>query len=223
MTPTESPAPHPESDSLESALQGLAIELTAQQLKQLESYLHLLWDWNSKINLTRHTTYDLFARRDLLDAYQLVRHLAEQEDVLDMGSGGGVPGIVVAILRPDLAVQVCDSVAKKSRVLENIVKTLKLPVVVHHCRAQDVLEDLRFHSLVSRAVGSLTQQLNWLQDCWHGLDRLLAIKGPKWVEERGEARHRGLLHNIELRKVDSYLMPGTPNESVILQLRRVTH
>jgi hypothetical protein len=56
---------------------------------------------------------------------------------------------------------------------------------------------------------------------WHTFGRLLAIKGPKWVEERAEARHLGLLKNIELRKADSYLMPDTTSDSVILSLRRL--
>ncbi len=49
---------------------------------------------------------------------------------------------------------------------------------------------------------------------------MLAIKGPKWVEERGEARHRGLLKEVRLRKLASYPMPGTESSSVILELRR---
>jgi 16S rRNA (guanine527-N7)-methyltransferase len=83
-----------------------------------------------------------------------------------------------------------------------------------------VLEDLRFASLVTRAVGSLSQLTGWLKDYWHCFDRLLAIKGPRWVEERGQARHVGLLNGIELRKLTSYQMPGTESESVILQLWR---
>ena len=87
-------------------------------------------------------------------------------------------------------------------------------------RVQDVLEEWRYDTLVTRAVGSLAQLAGWLKDYWHGFDRLLAIKGPRWVEERGEARHRGLLNGIELRKLASYTMPGTESESVVLQIRR---
>lgn len=206
--------------TLADALAGSSIEVTEEQHQQLEAYCRELWEWNSKINLTRHTTFQLFVDRDLLDAVRLAEHLEPNEEVLDVGTGGGVPGLLLAILRPDLTVHVCDSVAKKARVVEEIVKKLDLPVVVHATRAQDILEDFRFHSLVARAVGSLAKLLKWLEDQWLSFDRLLAIKGPRWTEERGEARHKGLLANVELRKLAGYTMPGRDSESVILQVNR---
>lgn len=217
---SEEPQSEEDVGTLQAALEQSEIQVTEEQMHKLEAYCRCLWEWNSKINLTRHTTFQLFVDRDLLDAVQLANVLEENEDVLDVGTGGGVPGLLLAILRPDLTVHVCDSVAKKARVVEDIVKKLDLPVIVHATRAQDVLEDFRFHSLVARAVGSLAKLLKWLEDQWLSFDRLLAIKGPKWTEERGEARHRGLLANVELRKLTGYAMPGRDSESVILQVNR---
>jgi len=187
----------------------------------LEAYCLLLWEWNSRINLTRHTNFDLFARRDLLDSWHLANLLKQGEEVLDIGTGGGVPGVVLAILRPDLQLTLCDSVGKKAKAVESIVRSLDLPIPVHPTHVQKVLDDFRYDSLVVRAVGPLTKICVWLEDYWHTFGRLLAIKGPKWVEERGDARHRGFLKSIELRKADSYLMPDTHAESVILQLRKL--
>lgn len=208
------------SSTLRAATEKLDIELEDPMLQQVDAYCRAIWDWNTKINLTRHTNYDLFVRRDLLDSLQLAQQLEPDEEILDVGTGGGVPGVLLAILRPDLTVSVCDSVAKKARVVEDIVRTLDLHVVVHSTRVQNVVEDLRFNSLVTRAVGSLTQLLGWLKDDWLSFDRLLAIKGPRWVEERGEARHRGLLAGLQLRKLAAYNMPGTESESIILQIRK---
>jgi 16S rRNA (guanine527-N7)-methyltransferase len=178
------------------------------------------WDWNDKINLTRHTTPELFVQRDLLDSFQLAKLLGPNEEVLDIGTGGGVPGILVAILRPDLQVSLCDSVAKKAKVAEDIVKQLKLDVRVYPLSVSRVLEDDRFDTLVARGVGPLVRLCGWLKEEWHKIGRLLAIKGPKWVEERGEARHRGMLQGVDLRRLVSYRMPGTESESTILQLAR---
>ncbi|MCC7339370.1 MAG: 16S rRNA (guanine(527)-N(7))-methyltransferase RsmG [Pirellulaceae bacterium] len=211
------------SGCLQEAAERVGIDLPGDVLGKLEDYCTALWEWNTKINLTRHTNYDLFARRDLLDSVKLAEQLSEDEEVLDVGTGGGVPGIPLAILRPDLTVSLCDSVAKKTKVVKDIVKRLELPVAVHATRVQDVLEDLRFNSLVTRAVGNISQLLGWLDEYWMGFDRLLAIKGPRWVDERGEARHRGLMTEIELRRIASYTMPGTESESVILQMNRRKH
>ena len=202
---------------LAAALRNIALDLPAQVVERLDAYRCLLWEKNRAVNLTRHTTLDLFARRDVYDAWQLSQLLEEGEEVLDLGTGGGVPGIPLAILRPDVRVSLSDSVQKKARAADAFVQQLELPVTVYAMPAQ---EDLRFSSVVTRAVGTLARQLNWLRDCWDGFDRLLAIKGPKWVEERGEARHRGLLRGLQLRKLSVYEMPGTGSHSFILQVTR---
>jgi 16S rRNA (guanine527-N7)-methyltransferase len=186
----------------------------------LEEYCRRLWDWNEKINLTRHTSFDLFARRDLLDSWKLAQHIDPEQEVLDIGTGGGVPGLVLAILRPDLQMSVCDSTTKKARVVQQIVRELSLPVAVFPLRVQAVLEDLRFHTLVTRASGSIAQLMTWLHDHWTQLDRLLAVKGPRWVQERADARHRGLLGGIELRCLETYNIPSTDSQSVILSFAK---
>ncbi|MFN6140017.1 MAG: 16S rRNA (guanine(527)-N(7))-methyltransferase RsmG, partial [Planctomycetota bacterium] len=169
------------------------------------------------------TTPELFVQRDLLDSYQLSKLLQPNEEILDLGTGGGVPGILLAILRPDLDVSLCDSVAKKAKVAEDIVKKLKLNVQVYPLSVKMVLADeRRYDSIVARGVGPLVKLCGWLKDEWHKIGRLLAIKGPKWVEERGEARHRGMLQSVQLRRLVSYPMPGTESESVILQIARTS-
>jgi 16S rRNA (guanine527-N7)-methyltransferase len=111
-------------------------------------------------------------------------------------------------------------VGKKANAVDDIVQKLGLQVPVYSTRVQDLLQDFRYSSLVARAVGPLPKMLQWLSEHWQNFDRLLAIKGPRWVEERAEARHRGLLRGIELRKIADYAMPDRTSHSVILQLRR---
>jgi len=187
---------------------------------KIAEYCIQIWSWNQSINLTRHTTPELFVKRDLLDSRHLAKLLEPNEEILDIGTGGGVPGVLVAILRPDVQVTLCDSVAKKAVVMQRVVDQLQLKVPVYPLSVQKVLEDFRYDSLTARAVGPLIRLCTWLQDDWHKFRRLLAIKGPKWVEERGEARHKGVLKNIELRRVAAYNMPDTESESTILQLLR---
>jgi 16S rRNA (guanine527-N7)-methyltransferase len=219
--PISTPESTPPSASLQQAAERYGIVVPDPGVFQgLEAYCQELWQWNEKINLTRHTNFDLFARRDLLDTVKLAQHIPQEHDILDIGTGGGVPGLVLAILRPDLQVSVCESVGKKATVVQQIVDKLELPIAVYPQRVQLVLEDLRFHELVTRATGSIAQLLTWTSDHWISFDRLLAIKGPRWVEERGEARHRGLMNGIDLRCLETYPMPETQSESCILSLSR---
>jgi 16S rRNA (guanine527-N7)-methyltransferase len=186
--------------------------------EQLEKYCRLLWSRNKHLNLTRHTDYQKFVSRDLLDTLQLSALIPAGMNVLDVGSGGGVPGIVLSILRPDLEISLAESVTKKSGALNQMIDQLALPIPVHNCRAEALLDDIRFDLLISRAVGPLWKICHWFQASWHVFRCLLAIKGPRWIEERQEARQRGLLEGVQLRVATSYPMAGTESESVILKL-----
>jgi len=197
-----------------AALAAHGYELTDTQAERIEAYVKLLWHWNESINLTRHTTWDLFVGRDLRDCLELASLIDPGEDVLDLGSGGGVPGIPLAILRPDVRVSLSESVGKRAKVLDEIVSELHLPVAVYEARGQELLFDFRFTTLVSRAVGSLMKLVQWVEPHWESLDRMLVIKGPKWVQERGEARHHGVLSGVNLRVAKSYPLGGSTVEQI---------
>ena len=194
--------------------------LSEEQVELLDAYRQELWAWNEKMNLTRHTTMEKFVTRDIGDAWELANHLERGERVLDVGSGGGTPGVILAILRPDLDVNLCESVAKKARALEEMVKTLGLPVKVYGVRAEDLLEVMTYDTLVARAVAPMRKLLYWLSPRWDAFDRLLLIKGRNWVDERGEARHHGLLKPLDLRKAGEYVTRGADSVSVILSLQK---
>ena len=193
-------------------------ELPAEQVAQLEAYCQGLWEWNQRMNLTRHDDYEKFIGRDLLDTRELAGPIRQGATVLDLGTGGGVPGVPLAILRPDLRVAVCDSVAKKAAAVESIVQENSLPVAVYAARAEEVLGEQRFDYVVARAVGPLPKILRWLAPHWNRFGELLVIKGPNWASERGEARHHGLLKDLEIRKAAEYMTPGHDGASVILRL-----
>ncbi len=201
------------------ALRSHSMEIEEPIAIRLQEYAQSLWRWNEQLNLTRHTTWELFVGRDLRDCLQLAALIEEGEDVLDLGSGNGIPGIPLAILRGDLEVALAESVAKRANALGEIVSELELPVPVYGARGEDLLEDFRFSSVVSRAVGSIAKFCRWVEPHWTNVDRLLLIKGPKWVEERGEARHLGVLANLQVRRVASYpLGDDDDSEGVILQI-----
>jgi 16S rRNA (guanine527-N7)-methyltransferase len=209
---------NPPDDNLAAAMTRHQIELPAAQVALLERYCLLVWEWNAKINLTRHTTFEKFVARDLIDSLAFAQFLGPKEKVLDVGTGGGVPGVGLALVRDDLQISLSDSVGKKARVVSDIVGQLGLPVPVLHARAEDILKQQHFNTLVIRAVARLKKLLEWFRPHWNAFDRLLVLKGPSWVDERGEARHYGLMHDLALRKLISYPLPDTESESVLLQI-----
>lgn len=215
MATSEPPA---DSQALAKVLADAAITLPADQIEALDTYRRLLWEWNERMNLTRHTTLEKFVTRDVADAVELAKLLGRGERVLDVGSGGGVPGVILAIVRPDLRVSLCESVKKKAAALAEITAQLGAETPVYPSRVENLLEATTFDTLVARAVAPMRKMLWWLHPRWGSFDRLLLIKGRSWVDERGEARHHGLLKGLELRKAAEYVTPRTDAVSVILSI-----
>ena len=208
----------PPSASLAEAVEKVGLELESHIVERLEEYCHLLWDANQSVNLTRHSDYDTFASRDVMDSWQVSKLIPSESEVLDIGSGGGVPGIPLAIMRDDLQVHCVDSVGKKIGAIEQFVQQLELPVPIFHCRAEDLLQDLRFDYSIARAVGPMWKLGSWFAGNWIALGKLLAIKGPRYSEELEEAREKQVLLDAEVNIVARYLMPNSQIESVILEI-----
>ena len=104
-----------------SALRAHSIELDESAASRLEAYAQALWRWNEQLNLTRHTSWDLFVGRDLRDCVNLEPLLKPGEEVLDLGSGNGIPGIPLAILRSDIE---RFTASKKSLMPEDLEKAI---------------------------------------------------------------------------------------------------
>ncbi len=199
----------------------LGLDVSPEALPRLASYAERLWAWNEKLNLTRHADAATFVARDVADVVAIAPHLAKGERVLDVGTGGGVPGIVLAILRPDLHVELCDSVGKKARAVRSIGEEIGMPLPVHEAAGQAVVTKRpgAFDTLVIRAVAPLLKLLGWFEPVCHTYGRLLVIKGPRWEEEKGEARHRGFLKKVRIRRLAAWPIPGSDNESVLLEIQ----
>lgn len=202
----------------------LGIDLPVGAAGGLARYATSLWSWNERLNLTRHTDVGRFVSRDVGDAAAIAEQLARGERVLDVGTGGGVPGVILAILRPDLRVELCDSVAKKARAVAAIVTETGLALPVHAAAAQELVAKRpagsdRFDSLVVRAVAPLSKLLGWFEPLTGSFGRLLVIKGPRWEDELSEARDKRLGRKVSIRRIASWPLRGTDNESVLLEIR----
>lgn len=206
----------PPSATLAEALAKANLQLPPDQVARLDDYCRRLWDWNEKLNLTRHTDYDKFVTRDVIDSLKVAEQLTEGSRAMDIGTGGGVPGVIVAIVRPDVEVTLTESMQKKARAVDNIVQGMQLPVQMHYGRGEELLGEEYYDFLMVRAVAPLKKLLTWFEPHWGAIGRLLVIKGPAWVDERREARETGLMHELNLRKLASWPLPGTDSESVLL-------
>lgn len=205
--------------TLKKTIEHFGLEVPEHAYPQLKQYCQSVWRINKDVNLTRHTSYEKFVSRDLLDTLEISKLIPEGKEVLDIGSGGGVPGIVLAIIRPDLRVTLCDSVGKKANALGVIAADCELSLEIYQCRAEDLLEDFRYDFTTARAVGPLRKMGTWFEGKWPALGRLLAVKGPNWIDEKVAADEAGVLKKVDIRVVARYDVPDVEWQSIILQLK----
>ena len=127
--------------------------LTEQQRKQLEKLQDLYIDWNDKINVISRKDIDNLYLHHVLHSIAIAKYIqfSAGSKVMDVGTGGGFPGIPLAILFPEVEFLLLDSIGKKIKVAENIAETIGLNnVEVIHSRVEN--EKRKFHFVVSRAV-----------------------------------------------------------------------
>jgi 16S rRNA (guanine527-N7)-methyltransferase len=203
----------------------LGLVVPPEAMPRLAAYAASLWLWNERLNLTRHTDVEKFVSRDVGDAVAIASHLAAGERVLDVGTGGGVPGVLLAIIRPDLRVELAESVAKKARAVAAILRDVGIAIPVHEGAAQALVKARstgpeRFDTLVVRAVAPLEKLLRWFEPLAAAYGRMLVVKGPRWEEEKAAARHHGLAKRVLIRRIASWPIRGSDNESVLLEIRQ---
>ena len=136
--------------------------LNKKLIEQLSKLKAIYENWNQKINVISRKDIDNINLRHVLHSMSIAKFIKfkKQTKILDLGTGGGFPGIPLAILFPDCNFILVDSVKKKITVVENVVKELKLNNVISYCSRVEEL-DLKFDFLVTRAVAKMPKIINW--------------------------------------------------------------
>lgn len=159
-------------------------DLTATQIRQLEQLGPLYEEWNRKINVISRKDIDNLYSRHILHSMVIAKVVRFQPgaDILDLGAGGGLPGIPLAILFPEANFTLIDSIRKKILVAEQIAHSVNLPnVSVRHIRAEELTQ--KFDFVVCRAVAGLDKLTTWSLRLLKKKDRhalpngLIALKG----------------------------------------------
>ncbi|MBS1620769.1 MAG: 16S rRNA (guanine(527)-N(7))-methyltransferase RsmG [Bacteroidetes bacterium] len=145
-------------------------DFTDNQLKQLAALDPLYKEWNLKINVISRKDIDCLYEKHILHSLSIAAILdpiaagSEREiDIIDIGTGGGFPGIPLAIFFPDVKFHLVDSIGKKLKVVQSIVETIELKnVTIQHTRAE-MIKEKKFDFVVSRAVAPLQELWKWSQ------------------------------------------------------------
>lgn len=138
-------------------------DFTPLQISQLEGLNPLYEDWNQKINVISRKDMDHFYLHHVLHSLTIAAQFKFPDgyEVLDLGAGGGFPGIPLAIMFPNVNFLLADSINKKLKVVAAVSETLEIKnITVRHTRAEDI-KDKKFDVVVSRAVAPLGELWRW--------------------------------------------------------------
>lgn len=206
------------AEELSRGAAELGVALTEQQHSQLLGYLALLIKWNKAYNLTAVRDPDEMVSRHLLDSLSVVPFIAEGGDTwLDVGSGGGMPGIPLAILFPERRFTLLDSNGKKTRFLTQVKLELKLAnLEVIHSRVEAFTPAVPFAGICSRAFSSLQDFSSWTRHLGDTDTRWLAMKGVHPDDEL-----QALPDDFKLAATHVLKVPGCQGQRHLLILRRI--
>jgi 16S rRNA (guanine527-N7)-methyltransferase len=182
------------------------VELTGEMPGKLSGYLDLLLEANEKMNLTRITDRAAAEVGHVGDSLTVLPFLDDARRLADIGSGGGLPGVPIAIVRPDLAVTLIDATQKKAAFLVEVARKLELPNVQVIAQRTEQLRGHQYDVVVTRALAAMEQLVKWCLPLVRPGGKLLAMKGPKVHDELPGAknaikRFRGeepVLHDAKL-------------------------
>jgi 16S rRNA (guanine527-N7)-methyltransferase len=219
--------------TLQQGLNALGLALTAAQQQQCLDYLALVRKWNQVYNLTAVRDPAEMLTHHLLDCLAvitpLVRHTQGQPiRLLDVGSGAGLPGVVIAICRPEIDVTCVDTVSKKAAFIQQAAGTLKLPNL-HGVHARvEALKAAPFDVVTSRAFSSLADlvQLTLFHvkpaaDAVPGVDNAAGV----WMAMKGkhpEGEMAALPASVAVFHVEPLTVPGLNAERCLVWMRKTS-
>jgi 16S rRNA (guanine527-N7)-methyltransferase len=205
-------------EGLRVGAQALALALSDAQIQHLLDYAALIQKWNKVYNLTALRDPADMLTHHLLDSLTAIaplrRHTQDQPiKVLDVGSGGGLPGVVLAICMPELNVSCVDTVAKKAAFVQQVAVSLKLPNLRGlHARVESLTDP--YQVICSRAFASLPDFVTW--------SRSALAEGGVWMAMKGkypQGEIDALPEDVKVFHVEPLTVPGLDVERCMVWMR----
>jgi len=216
------------ASDLRRGLSELALPISDHQVSQLLDYLALIQKWTQVYNLTAVREPQAMLTQHLLDSLAVVKPLIAQTEtlrlsraaegrpltLLDVGSGAGLPGVVLAICQPAWQVHCVDAVAKKTAFIQQVAANLGLPNLSGvHARVESLKGP--FDVICSRAFASLTDFTAW--------SRAALLDGGLWMAMKGKAptdEMKALPNEVQVFHVEPVVVPGLDADRCIVWMRR---
>ena len=207
-------------NNIEEYLIKLNVNLTTVEKEQLYIYMNEILKWNEKINLTAIKEENEFIVKHFIDSLTINKYLQKYQDIIDIGTGAGFPGIPLAIANKNKKFLLIDSVNKKLNVIKDINEKLKLNNVdIIHTRAEDLANKESYREkydvATTRAVSSIPTILEYMLPFLKIGGQAICMKGPNYEEELNESKNAikilgGKFEKVENIKMNFYTFESYP-------------
>ena len=201
---------------LQSGVEELSLVLSDYQIDNMIAYLSLLSKWNSVYNLTAIRDPKEMVRQHLLDSLSAAPAFKDAKNILDVGAGGGLPGMMLAITYPQAKVSMIDTVSKKTAFLSQAKTELGLKnVTVHTGRVEALQVGEAFDVITSRAFSELSNFVNWSGHLLAEGGQFIAMKGVNPTQEIDS-----LPAGWHVDKLEALTVPGLQAERHLVFIKK---
>ncbi|MCM1992350.1 16S rRNA (guanine(527)-N(7))-methyltransferase RsmG [Oceanirhabdus seepicola] len=212
----------------EKACEDVDIKFNEDMYNKFMKYKELIKEWNKKVNLTAITEDEEIIKKHFIDSIKVLKNdgLRHGNKVIDIGTGGGFPGIPLKIVLPDIKITLLDSLNKRINFLNIVIEELGLENIdTIHGRAEDFGQNPKYREkydyAVSRAVANLTVLSEFCIPFVKVDGKFLAMKGPAVEEELNEAKKAVNVLGGELKVVDNVVVEGSDlNHNLVCILKK---
>lgn len=215
-------------DSLKKALDELNISYTEKQIQQFASYMDGVLEWNEKVNLTAITEHEEFIAKHFVDSVLCADfdEFKNAKTVIDVGTGGGFPGVPLAIMAPDKKFVLMDSLNKRLKIIDELTAEAGIMnTQTVHARAEELARNKnhreKYDVCVSRAVANLTTLSEYCLPFIKVGGYLLAYKGPDADQEIKDAAKAISILGGKLEKVEKSGLESFGLDHRILFIKKV--
>ncbi len=213
-------------NNLSKLASELGIDLNEEQQKQFFLYMDLLLEWNEKINLTAITEEDDIILKHFIDSLTIMKYINDNENIIDVGTGAGFPGIPIAISNKNTDITLLDSLNKRIIFLNDVIEKINLKNVnAIHGRAEEIGQNKNYREKydisVSRAVANLSTLVEYLIPLVKVGGKIICMKGPDCEEEILNAKYAIKELGGKIVQVDEFNLPNSDNKRTVIIIEKI--
>ena len=207
-------------------LESINIVLSGTQKEQFYNYMNLLIEWNKKINLTAIIEPEEIILKHFIDSLTVNKFIENESNIIDIGTGAGFPGIPLKIIKPEIEIELIDSLNKRINFLNEVISNLSLKnIKAIHARVEEFAKNKknreRYDIVTSRAVANLNVLVEYMLPLVKLRGKCICMKGPNIQEEIEKSKNAIKILGGEIESIEEFTLPQSDIKRTIIIIRKI--